>query len=180
MVVMELDLRHLRSNNEVGTERQEDCPMKHLTFRLPCAPSRSRRSPAAPATRRQTSASHAAPDANFSSYTTFGFPEQTGTDRGGYSTLVTSYFKAAVRDQMEQRGYHYVDENPDLLVNFYAKVHERTEARPEPSVLGRRMATTAIAMACTTRGRSMTTTSAPSRTRSARRTSTSSMRARSR
>jgi hypothetical protein len=76
---------------------------------------------------------NSAPDANFTSYSTFGFPDQTGTDRGGYSTLVTSYFKAAVRDQMEQRGYHYVDENPDLLVNFYAKVHERTEVRPDPS-----------------------------------------------
>jgi hypothetical protein len=76
---------------------------------------------------------HAAPDANLSSYNTFGFPDQTGTDRGGYSTLITSYFKAAVRDQMEQRGYHYVDENPDLLVNFYAKVHERTETRSDPS-----------------------------------------------
>jgi hypothetical protein len=76
---------------------------------------------------------HAAPNANFSQYATFGFPEQTGTDRGGYSTLITSYFKAAVRDQMEQRGYHYVDENPDLLVNFYAKVHERTEVRSDPT-----------------------------------------------
>ena len=34
---------------------------------------------------------------------------------------------------MEHRGYHFVDENPDLLVNFYAKVHERTETRPEPT-----------------------------------------------
>jgi len=76
---------------------------------------------------------NAAPDANLSAYSTFGFPEQTGTDRGGYSTLVTSYFKDAVKQQMEQRGYHYVDENPDLLVNFYAKVHERTEVRPDPS-----------------------------------------------
>jgi hypothetical protein len=76
---------------------------------------------------------HAAPDANFSQYATFGFPEQTGTDRGGYSTLITSYFKSAVRDQMERRGYHYVDENPDLLVNFYAKVHERTEVRSDPT-----------------------------------------------
>jgi hypothetical protein len=73
-----------------------------------------------------------APDTNFSGYNSFGFPEQTGTDRGGYSTLVTSYFKAAVKQQMEMRGYHYVDENPDLLVNFYAKVHERTEVRPDP------------------------------------------------
>jgi hypothetical protein len=76
---------------------------------------------------------NSAPDANFTSYSTFGFPEQTGTDRGGYSTLVTSYFKTAVRDQMEQRGYHYVEANPDLLVNFYAKVHERTDVRSDPA-----------------------------------------------
>jgi hypothetical protein len=66
----------------------------------------------------------------------------------------------AVRDQMEQRGYHYVDENPDLLVNFYAKVHERTEVRRIRRTR-QRMATTAIATACTARGRSTTTTSAP-------------------
>jgi Domain of unknown function (DUF4136) len=76
----------------------------------------------------------AAPDANFTSYHTFGFPDQTGTDRGGYSTLITSYFKQAVRQQMETRGYQYVDANPDLLVNFYANAHERTEVRSTPGV----------------------------------------------
>ncbi len=75
-----------------------------------------------------------APDAQFSSYGSFGFPEQTGTDRGGYSTLVTNYFKVAVREQMENRGYRFVDENPDLLVNFYANVRERTEVRSSPSL----------------------------------------------
>lgn len=73
-----------------------------------------------------------APEAAFSSYSTFGFPEQTGTDRGGYSTLVTDYFKQAVRDQMQLRGYRYVEENPELLVNFYANVRERTEVRSRP------------------------------------------------
>jgi uncharacterized protein DUF4136 len=77
---------------------------------------------------------NAAPDANFSSYATFGFPEQTGTDRAGYSTLVTSYFKMAVREQMQLRGYRYVDENPDLLVNFFANARERVEVRSHPSV----------------------------------------------
>ena len=72
------------------------------------------------------------PSVDFSKYATFGFPEQTGTDRGGYSTLVTDYFKAAVRDQMEARGYQYVDQNPDLLVNFYANVRERTQVRSSP------------------------------------------------
>lgn len=74
-----------------------------------------------------------APDAQFSSYGSFGFPEQTGTDRGGYSTLVTDHFKTAVREQMEMRGYRYVDENPDLLVNFFANVRERTEVRSRPT-----------------------------------------------
>jgi hypothetical protein len=75
----------------------------------------------------------AAPDAKLTSYQTFGFPAQTGTDRGGYSTLITSYFKQAVRQQMETRGYQYVDANPDLLVNFFANAHERTEVRSTPA-----------------------------------------------
>jgi hypothetical protein len=77
-----------------------------------------------------------APDANLASYSTFGFPEQTGTDRGGYSTIVTGEFKAAVTEQMQLRGYRYVQENPGLLVNFYANVHEHTEVRSEPAGFG--------------------------------------------
>jgi hypothetical protein len=73
-----------------------------------------------------------APNADLSSYSTFGFPEQTGTDRGGYSTIVTNDFKAAVTEQMQMRGYRYVDANPSLLVNFYANVRERTEVRSRP------------------------------------------------
>lgn len=75
-----------------------------------------------------------APGADLSAYSTFGFPKQTGTDRGGYSTIVTDYFKTAVKEQMELRGYRYVDENPNLLVNFYANVRERTELRATPTV----------------------------------------------
>ena len=67
---------------------------------------------------------------DISAYRTFGFPEQTGTDRGGYSTLVTAHFKNAVREQMSRRGYVYTEEKPQLLVNFYTNLRERTEARP--------------------------------------------------
>jgi hypothetical protein len=68
--------------------------------------------------------------ADFSVYRTYGFPKETGTDRGGYATLVTSYFKSAVSTAMEARGYRYAAENPDLLVNFYMNTRERTEIRP--------------------------------------------------
>jgi hypothetical protein len=70
-------------------------------------------------------------NADFSVYRTFGFPKETGTDRGGYSTLVTSYFKSAITTAMEARGYKYSAENPDLLVNFFMNTRDRTETRPD-------------------------------------------------
>lgn len=69
--------------------------------------------------------------ADFSVYRTYGFPKETGTDRGGYSTLVTSYLKSAMSAQMEARGYKFSEEHPDLLVNFYMNTRERTEIRPD-------------------------------------------------
>jgi hypothetical protein len=69
--------------------------------------------------------------ADFAVYRTYGFPKETGTDRGGYSTLVTSYLKSAMSSQMEARGYKYTAEHPDLLVNFYMNTRERTETRPD-------------------------------------------------
>ena len=68
--------------------------------------------------------------ADFSVYRTYGFPKETGTDRGGYSTLVTSYLKSSVSTAMEARGYKYSAEHPDLLVNFFSNTRERTETRP--------------------------------------------------
>jgi hypothetical protein len=64
--------------------------------------------------------------ADFSVYRTYGFPKETGTDRGGYSTLVTSYLKGAMSSQMEARGYKYSEDHPDLLVNFFMNTRERT------------------------------------------------------
>jgi Domain of unknown function (DUF4136) len=68
--------------------------------------------------------------ADFSVYRTFGFPEETGTDRGGYATLVTSYFKNSIATAMTARGYRHSEDNPDLLVNFFMNTRERTELRP--------------------------------------------------
>jgi len=69
--------------------------------------------------------------ADFGVYRTYGFPKETGTDRGGYSTLMTSYLKSAVSAQMDARGYKFTDDHPDLLVNFYTNTRERTEMRPQ-------------------------------------------------
>ena len=72
---------------------------------------------------------------NFAALKTFGFPEQTGTDRGGYATLVTSHFKEAIKREMAVRGYTYAETDADMLINFYSESHDRT--RVYPSATGR-------------------------------------------
>ena len=68
------------------------------------------------------------------SFDTYGFPEELGTDRAGYSTLITTYFKQAVDREMKKRGYTYEAKDPDLLVNFFANVRDVTDVRRTPSL----------------------------------------------
>jgi hypothetical protein len=73
------------------------------------------------------------PSANLSSYKTFMFAEKTGTDRPDYKTPITSYFKEAIRREMEAKGYRYVEGGPaDLLVNFNANAQENVDVRTTP------------------------------------------------
>ena len=77
-----------------------------------------------------------APSANLSSYKTYGFVAQPGTNRGGNTTPLTTYFETSIARQMDARGYHKVDTNPDLLVNFNANVQERTDVQSTPAPVG--------------------------------------------
>jgi len=72
---------------------------------------------------------HTMPSVDFTRYQTFGWPDEVGTDRGGYETSFTQYFKQAARREMEALGYRYVEENPDLLVNFYTHVEDKESVR---------------------------------------------------
>ena len=72
--------------------------------------------------------------ANFAQYKTYAFPEKLGTDRDGVSTPLSSYFKEAVRREMDGRGFQFVESgDADLLVNFNANAHERVEVRSTPA-----------------------------------------------
>lgn len=71
--------------------------------------------------------------ADFSTYETFGFASELGTDRAGYSTLITEHFKRAIRQEMEARGYEYTESNPDLLANFYVAIRQQTDVRSTPA-----------------------------------------------
>ena len=63
--------------------------------------------------------------ANFASYKTFGYASPLGTDVDGYSPVVTQSLKSATRRELEARGYRYADSDPDLLVNFGARLAEK-------------------------------------------------------
>lgn len=70
--------------------------------------------------------------ADFSRYRTFGYMSPLGTDKAGYSTLLTERLKDATRGQMEMRGYVYDAANPDLLVNFNGKLQQKTQVSEAP------------------------------------------------
>ncbi|MFZ9126483.1 MAG: DUF4136 domain-containing protein [Steroidobacteraceae bacterium] len=76
------------------------------------------------------------PGADVAGFRTFGFYEELATDRAGYESVFTARLKAAVRKEMEWRGYRYEPGQPELRVNFFANVETRQEIREYPLHLG--------------------------------------------
>lgn len=74
--------------------------------------------------------------ADFSRYRTFGYMSPLGTDKAGYSTLLTERLKEATRGQMEMRGYVYNAADPDLLVNFNGRLRQKTQVTETPPPMG--------------------------------------------
>ena len=70
--------------------------------------------------------------ANFEQFRSFAFASPLGTDKAGYTTILTERLKAATRLQMEQRGYVYDEKSPDLLVNFLTQISTQSEYVPPP------------------------------------------------
>lgn len=73
------------------------------------------------------------PTADFSNYRTWGFFNQLGIEGGYNSPVYGEHFRAAISNEMSQRGYRMSD-NPDLKINvtFRAddKVKMSTHTRP--------------------------------------------------
>jgi len=73
------------------------------------------------------------PGANLSSYHTYNFVPEPGTNRGGYSTPITGYFKSAITREMNARGYKLTEDNPDLWINFNTNARENVDVRSRPT-----------------------------------------------
>lgn len=74
------------------------------------------------------------PSVNLASYKTYGFVAEPGTNRGGYSTPITTYFKTAITREMNARGYTYTEDSPELLINFNTNAREQVDIRSTPSM----------------------------------------------
>ena len=73
------------------------------------------------------------PGSNLSSYHTYSFVAQPGTNRGGNVTPLTTFFETAIEREMSARGYQKVDSGGDLLVNFNARVSEKADIQSTPA-----------------------------------------------
>jgi hypothetical protein len=75
-----------------------------------------------------------APGVNMADFKTWGFYSPLATDRGGHSSLTTQNLRTSVTREMNQAGFTYSDNNPDLLVNFGVATRNRTTTGPSANV----------------------------------------------
>ena len=80
--------------------------------------------------------SNAAPDVDFSQYSSFGFFDSLSTNNGDYESIETNFLKVAVAQQLDRRGFSYTDSSPDLLINFYIHTKEKITSRSVPTAGG--------------------------------------------
>ena len=73
-----------------------------------------------------------APGVDFSQFSTYGFYDPLATDNQGYESLVSSFLKVAVAQEMDRRGLTHSD-SPDLMVNFYIETEEKIRTRSVPT-----------------------------------------------
>ena len=69
--------------------------------------------------------------ADWAQYETYDFYPDAGPDAGQYQSFFTRYMIEAITLQMENRGYVRSDD-PDLLVNFNARLEDRTQVTTSP------------------------------------------------
>ena len=79
-------------------------------------------------------ASQADPGADFSRYRSFAFYTPLALEQHGYTTITSNRIRAAVRAQMEARGYVFDEGNPDLWVNLNAYLQDKTRVTTMPQV----------------------------------------------
>ena len=76
------------------------------------------------------------PTADFAAFRTYGFYDNPSTNDASYESLMTSFLKVSVAQQMDIRGLTYDPDNPDIMVNFFLNTQEKVRSRQVPSMGG--------------------------------------------
>jgi len=70
---------------------------------------------------------------DFAQYRTYNYFEDAGRNPNRYQSLFSQYMIEAIDKEMQARGYTKSD-NPDLLVNFNARLEDKTKVTTSPSM----------------------------------------------
>jgi Domain of unknown function (DUF4136) len=66
-------------------------------------------------------------------YQTFGFASPLGTDQSGYQSILSQNLKRATQAQLEARGMRLDEANPQLIVNFNARLDDKMRVSTTPA-----------------------------------------------
>ena len=70
------------------------------------------------------------PQTDLSTYETYSYVPTLGTQVPGQPTsLLTQHLRTAVDRELQARGYRYVPEGGELMVNFYVETQEKIQSR---------------------------------------------------
>ena len=72
------------------------------------------------------------PQADFGSYQTYNYIDSAGPESNQYESLFSQYMKTAIDIEMQKRGYTK-SADPDLLVNFNARLQDKMDVRTTPA-----------------------------------------------
>ncbi|MFZ4688467.1 MAG: DUF4136 domain-containing protein [Polymorphobacter sp.] len=71
---------------------------------------------------------------NLAQYQSFGWAAPLGTDQNGYQSVLSQNLKASTQRQLEARGLRYDETNPQLLVNFNARLDDKMKVSSTPTM----------------------------------------------
>lgn len=81
--------------------------------------------------------SNESPAANFDQYRTYTFADKLGTDdRENVRSLLSQHLIINVSRQLDSRGYQFVDEGADLIIDFAHITKEKLRATPSTTIGG--------------------------------------------
>ena len=78
--------------------------------------------------------SNADPAVDFGQYKTYGYFPTLSTDTEQYQSMVSSFLKVAVAQELDKRGLTYDEEAPQLRVNFFINTKDKIKTRSVPTM----------------------------------------------